>query len=216
MPHPQGRRAKAQKAKRAQNRRLVTADERRSADADRAKKAELRDQFALDRRRRRAIRRLRSWSLGALALVAVGVVIWWAFRPLPEVEAVERPRDLGRGHITGATYDDATPTSGAHSAASPPCGISPTPLEPDLAVHALEHGVVVLWYRADQPDVGAELLSAIDEWDSHIIISPSTAIESAIVATAWNRKKTYAEAGEVADFVAIYRKRGPESVACDL
>lgn len=217
MPHPNSKRAKASKKKRAEEKRAATSDDRGRADARRSAKAEQNRQLEVVRRRRQRLRRARSIGGGALAIVVVGMGAWWAFRPPPEVDGVERPPNLGRGHITGATYGDFTPTSGAHSAAAPSCGVYSEPLPLDGAVHALEHGVVVLWYQAGLPELGADLVSATSGWDSHVIIAPSDSISAPIVATAWNRRKHFSAADDgLEEFVATYRKRGPESVPCDV
>lgn len=217
MPHPNSKRAKANKEKRSQQRRATTSDDRRRSDVRRMARTEENRLLAIDGRRRRRLRGARSIAGGALAIVILAVGLWWGFRPPSEVEGVERPQNLGRGHITGATYVDTTPTSGAHSAASPACGIYSAALPLDAAVHALEHGVVVLWYQADQPNIGADLVSATSDWDSHVIIAPSDSIDTPIVATAWNRRSSYFAADDaLREFVATYRKRGPESVSCDV
>ena len=55
-----------------------------------------------------------------------------------------------------------------------------------------------------------------DEWDSHVVIASNPNLDEPIVATAWNRFKTYEQGDpEIADFVDTYRRRGPERVACD-
>jgi len=138
------------------------------------------------------------------------------FRPDPELEGVSRPRSLGGGHVAAASYDTPTPTSGAHDASAPGCATYREPLEPALAVHALEHGAVVLWYDADRPELADELDAVTEEWDSHVIVSANTGLDAPIVAAAWNRLKSY-EPGdpEINDFVRTYRRRGPESVSCD-
>jgi hypothetical protein len=84
-------------------------------------------------------------------------------------------------------------------------------------VHALEHGAVILWYDADQPDLSDRLASMTEEWDSHVIIAANDNLDAPIVAAAWNRLKKYEpEDSEIVEFVRTYRKRGPESVACDI
>ena len=151
-----------------------------------------------------------------VALAAVAVIGYLAFRGDPEVAGVTKPPDDGRGHVTGATYDSATPTSGQHNAAAPPCGVSSQPLPADLAVHALEHGAVVVWYR---PDVDVAVRSAaaelLAEWDSHWILTPNPGIEDPFVATAWNRLKAFdVPDAALGEFVETYRERAPEEVDC--
>jgi len=158
-----------------------------------------------------------AWLVGIVVVGGLGFVLFNELRPGPELAGVERVSSAGRGHIDGATYATPTPTSGAHSAGSPRCGVVPTPLDPALAVHALEHGVVVLWYDTTRPDLGAELAALANTWDSHVIVSPSSALSDPIVATSWNRIKAYPDfVDEIDEFIDTYRERGPERVPCSL
>lgn len=169
--------------------------------------------------RRRTVRRRRVRNAGVaaviLSLAAAGAV--FLLRPDPELRGVERPASRGRGHVAAADYDTATPTSGEHSADAPRCGNYSSPLAPDLAVHALEHGAVVIWYQSDRADVlGPALDDLLEQFDSHVIVSPNDEITEPIVATAWNRLKRYNEPeADVREFARVYRQRGPEKVACD-
>ena len=216
MAHPDSKRAKAAKARRAEQRKVLT-------DADHRERAERRqahhEQEASIRAHRQ--RRPRAWTVGisvavAAAVGSAGYVIWNELQPGPELADVEKPHDDGRGHVVGASYSSDTPTSGAHDSRAPRCGLYSTPLEPSLAVHALEHGAVVLWYQIDRPELAVELAEVADEWDSHVIITPSATLDEPIVATAWNRRKTYTEVTtDLADFIDTYRRRGPEQVSCD-
>lgn len=213
MPHPGSKKAKAAKARRRQQR--ATKD----SAADRARaEARLERQIESRRRRERTARwrKVRTIGVTVLAVVLLGVGVWTVFRPDPELAGVTRPPNRGGGHISSATYDSATPTSGAHSARAPACSVYRQPLEPSLAVHGLEHGAVVLWYDADRPELADELVTSTAAFDSHVIISPNGGLTDPIVATAWNRLKAY-EPGdpEIGEFVDTYRRRGPERVACD-
>lgn len=216
MPHPNSKRAKAAKSKRVESRRATTADDRRVRSERRAAQQERRDITHL--RRRRAARAWTVLAVGGLLVIAgfVGYVLWGELRPGPELAGVERPPNEGRGHVTGARYASETPTSGPHSTQAPRCGTYTQPLDPSLAVHALEHGAVVLWYDSARPALAEDLTQSASEWDSHVIISPSNNLDDAVVATAWNRQKSYDEVTpEVTEFIDTYRQRGPEQVDCD-
>lgn len=158
-------------------------------------------------------------ALLTIVVVGLGAGAWYLLGPDPEVAGVERLRSAGRDHVPAnqASYDAPAPTSGPHPASAPSCGPTSTPLDLGLAVHALEHGAVVVWY---QPELGEELrqplLEILREWDSHWILSPNPDIDDPVVATAWNRRKVFDGAGDgVLEFVDTYRGRGPERVACD-
>ena len=216
MAHPDSKRAKAAKAKRAEERKALTDADHK----DRAERRQAHHQHEVSIRAHRQ-RRSRAWTVGigvavAIAVGSIGYVVLNALEPGPELADVEKPHDDGRGHVVGASYSSDTPTSGAHDSRAPRCGVYSTPLEPSLAVHALEHGAVVLWYQIDSPELAVDLAEVADEWGSHVIITPSTTLDEPIVATAWNRRKTYTEVTtDLADFIDTYRRRGPEQVSCD-
>ena len=153
-------------------------------------------------------------TLGTVGLIAAG--LWLGLRPDPELPGVARVADEGGGHVTDATYESATPTSGAHDGVAPSCGLYSSQLDAPLAVHALEHGAVVIWYDANRSEVGTEIAELVERYPSHVIVSPNDGLDAPVVATAWNRTKTFsgAESG-VGEFVDIYRFRGPESEPCE-
>ena len=223
-PHPQSKKAKAKKSKQAAQTKPQRAgqgeraDSKKDAKKDSKREARLARQ-AEERRQRERKQRMRKLRAAAMVAVVVGlaaVAVWFVFQPDPELAGVERPRDLGGGHVANASYDSAAPTSGPHSAQSPSCGTYREGLELPLAVHALEHGVVVLWYQPDSPALADELDEIADRWDSHVIVAANPEIESPVVATAWNRRLAFDDADDpgIAEFVKTYRNRGPEKVDC--
>ena len=154
-----------------------------------------------------------------IALGLGGVVAFLLFRPGPEVEGVEKPRDEGRGHVVQVSYNTPTPTSGSHLSRPLTCG--PYDTSPDLGriVHSLEHGAVVIWYRRDLAEELREpLLVLMNTYDTHVIVAPNEELEEPIVATAWNRLMRFEDPRNpvLEEFVDTYRKRGPESVDCDI
>lgn len=192
------------------------AGRRAAEQAKRERRLERQRQEAAVRHRAARRRRLRTVALAAAAVLGAAAGAFFLLRPDPEVDGVMKRSTDGRDHVTGATYDDATPTSGDHSASAPACGRTSEPLAADLAVHALEHGVVVVWHRPDlDDDARAAAGEVLREWDSHWILSPNPGIETPFVATAWNRLKAFDEPGpELREFVDTYRRRGPERVDC--
>lgn len=217
MPHPQSKRAKAAKRQRAAQRQQRSAGETHDR-AERQAASEERHRSSQTQKRRRAVMSSgAAWLIGIVIVGGLGFVLFNELRPGPELAGVERVSSDGRGHVDGATYSTPTPTSGAHSASSPRCGVVQTPLDPALAVHALEHGVVVLWYDTARTDLGAELAALANTWDSHVIVSPSSVLNDPIVATSWNRIKAYPEfVDEIDEFIDTYRERGPERVPCNI
>ena len=171
------------------------------------------------RRKAARLRRLRITALSLVALAAVVGGAFFLFRPDPELAGVERPRDDGGGHVPDGervSYDGPAPTSGRHSASAPGCRVYGEPLEPELAVHALEHGAVVLYHQPADEQTALALEETASEFDSHVIVAPNPGIDAPVVATAWNRRKAYDMVDvEVRDFVDTYRNRGPEKQPCD-
>jgi hypothetical protein len=214
MAHPKSKKAKSAAAKRKVSASKPKSDKELENRSVRISKKAAAGEARQSRKRKQKIQ---SYAFSAAAVIVVLGGLFFAFRPGPEIEGVERPDNDGRGHITNATYSSSTPTSGAHRAQSPNCGVYSGALQLDLAVHALEHGVVVLWYDATSPDLASQLTSAVSKWDSHVIIAPSAELDAAVVATAWNRRMRFAEVTEsVTEFVDVYRNRGPETVRCDI
>lgn len=168
-------------------------------------------------------RQARTWGVIALAVVAGGILLFFATRPKPEVEGVEKLANQGRGHVdtgTPVSYDSDAPTSGDHYGdSSTPCGSYTETPDMGALVHSLEHGAVVLWYR---PDVGDEVQSSLedimDRYDSHVIVAPNAAIKEPVVATAWNRRLRFTDPDDpkLAEFVETYRRRAPEDVDCPI
>lgn len=205
----------------AQGKDEAAAEARARAKRERRLARKAQRQAAAQRAQR--MRQLRNVAAVVVLLVAlVGAGLWLASRSGEELEGVERPADEGRRHLApGETfdYDDPAPTSGPHAPGAPPCGeyddFSQLPLV--NAVHALEHGAVILWHRPGLDEVRADLLEIMSDYDSHVIVSPNPGIDADVVATAWRRRQAY-DAGDpaIAEFVDVYRQRGPERVDCPI
>lgn len=170
--------------------------------------------------RKRRLRNVLVVAFGVVAITAIGVLLFPRLVP-PELPGVAKPGNEGRGHVASgqtATYATATPTSGPHNPGAPRCGVYAQQLPPDLAVHALEHGAVVIWHQPGLADDDvAELQATVERFDDGVILSPNGQLDQPVVATAWNRFKAYNGADpEIEEFIATYRSRGPERVSCPL
>jgi hypothetical protein len=190
------------------------AEKRARRDERKAAEAKAKQQAA----RKRQIRTGLAVAVGVVVVAAAGVALYPRFVP-QELEGVTAPRNEGRSHVaSGETvaYTTATPTSGPHTPGSPRCGILRQQLTPELAVHALEHGSVVIWY---QPELAGDevggLRAIVNRFDDRVILSPNGQLDQPIVATAWNRLKAYETSDpEIEEFIDTYRGRGPENVRC--
>lgn len=160
-----------------------------------------------------------AWILGGvIALGAIGFLIYDK-ASLEELPGVSKEAYEGRTHVAAGQqvpYQTPTPTSGTHSASSPRCGVVQQPMPPEFAVHALEHGGVVIWYAESLPTEEVSALEAIvSRFDDRVILSPNLQLTDPVVATSWTRLKAYDGADEeIAQFIEIYRGRGPENFSC--
>ena len=166
-------------------------------------------------------RRLKNGLAIAVAVLVLGVFGFIVIRRATpaELDGVTTFPNEGQIHIaTGQTfaYATATPTSGTHSSRSPRCGISTAELSRELAVHALEHGTVVIWYQPTlAPEVVTELTDIVSRFNDSVVLSPNSRLTSPVVATSWRRLKAYSGADdELEEFINTYRNRGPESFRC--
>ena len=163
-------------------------------------------------------RRVRNLGYGMLGTLAVSGLLFVVVTPDAELAGVERPRNEGRNHVAAASYATETPTSGEHSASSVGCGVYSQTLPLDAAVHSMEHGAVIVWYMPDLADTERQSLEEmVNRWDSHVIVSPNPGLTDPVVATAWNRLMRFENVGDdLAQFIDIYRERGPEKIRCDI
>lgn len=195
-------------------------DKARQAD----KRVRREERKAAEARARQVDDRKRRVRIGLVSLAAIVVVGAAGFfivqKAIPsELPGVTSQPNDGRSHVpSGQTvaFASATPTSGTHSVNSPRCGVLDQQLPPEFAVHALEHGTVVIWY---QPSVGEAVVSGLSDivnrFDDRVILSPNAQLTEPVVATAWRRLKAYDDADpEIGEFIETYRNRGPEKVSC--
>jgi hypothetical protein len=104
---------------------------------------------------------------------------------------------LGPGETI--TYPDPPATSGRHTGSQPPDDpkVSDTPFEETLAVHALEHGAVFVYYLPPETDGGIgqdviDRLAAIATGSNATFLAPYPTLtpENALTLTAWNYRQS--------------------------
>ncbi len=100
---------------------------------------------------------------------------------------------LGNEHIESpffdhAPYNSSPPTSGPHTPYLADWGIHKTPIPPEVQVHNLEDGGVLVQYRCDEPcpDLVANL-EGLALLDDHVVVAPYPLMEHRIALTAWER-----------------------------
>ena len=110
------------------------------------------------------------------------------------------------------------PTSGNHFEALSPWGFLGTPVVPENAVHNMEHGGVVLWYKPNNPALAGSVNQLIDHIGRKCIVAGSYKDMSyEISATVWGRILPLEkfDATQLKDFIAKYRgTQGPEAPLC--
>ncbi len=180
-------------------------------------------------------RGLKTWEIVVIAVVVAfagwfGWSSWNAgqnedeFKKLatagtPGLAAVTEMPGRGTGHFSpgqSGGYVERFPTSGAHNPNWINPGVYDLPQRPDMLVHSLEHGNIVVYY--DKPGMDAmRMLSAwaalyADPW-SGVVVTPAPGLGEEVVLTAWKRmlRQQPFEAATAAAFIDRFRGRGPEN-----
>lgn len=107
-----------------------------------------------------------------------------------EVEA--HPDELvGGGHLQPpevGTYGTNPPSSGNHYGGSPVGGVFREHVAPEVWLHNLEHGHVIILYRASlAPGVRTALESFVRKRATLAVIAPSSTITGPLAVVAWTR-----------------------------
>ncbi len=181
-------------------------------------------------RRQDARRRHAVLAAAAIALVGVGAWFWYAAgraedaflehaaRGQDALAKVVRPANQGGGHVLpgqNVGYLGDPPTSGPHDPNWVEPGVYGTRQRPEMLVHSLEHGLVVIYY--DQPDPVA--LATLEGWAdlygspwSGLVLARKAGFGEEIVLTAWIKvlRLEPFDVGAAAAFIDEYRGRGPE------
>ena len=178
--------------------------------------------------RRRRERRTRLYVLGGvLAVVVVVAAAFLLLRdtgPKPGFAVQELPARHGPPYlyITETVIDGESatvpPTSGSHDSRASAYGFLGGPVVAEAAVHNMEHGAVVIWYRPGDPDLAGEINQLVRALGRSCVIAGSYAQMSfEVAATVWGRVLPQAEFEReaVLEFVRAYRgERGPEAGVC--
>jgi hypothetical protein len=140
---------------------------------------------------------------------------------------VERDlRDEGNAHLgpnaDEPDYETNPPTSGDHLPEPLADGAFATTAPAINAVHALEHGRIMIQYSSELPEEAQlELKGLFDEDRAGIILFPNDEMPYEVAAAAWTQLlgcETYEGAATIEAlraFTAEFRGRGPEPVALE-
>ena len=136
-------------------------------------------------------RRIITWSV--ISVVTVGLIAFFAFRPLPEeLAAVELFADQGGGHLqpgeSPPEYNSNPATSGRHNPSPTQCGIYTDEVPDQVLIHNMEHGTVVIHHA---PDLDQAEIDSLHDYarskSSHILVYPREGLSDPVVVTSWRR-----------------------------
>jgi len=141
--------------------------------------------------------------------------------PLPAAcTAIRSPKALTPTHIEDgqtATYDSTPPTSGAHYRHWVTTGIYAESIQNERQVHNLEHGHVLIQYRAlDSSQINA-LEAVVQGGGRMLILAPYPDMDPKISFTSWGKIQTCdAWSDGIPElarfFIAQNRDHAPESI----
>ncbi|HTY79985.1 MAG TPA: DUF3105 domain-containing protein [Candidatus Bathyarchaeia archaeon] len=144
---------------------------------------------------------------GAIVL-ALAIHLWVSSRPGRWVPS------LGNDHLQSADqkhapYNSDPPTSGPALTYIAPWGIHAQRIVPELQVHNLEYGGVLVQYSCpeDCPDLVTRLRAVVLRYDRFVILAPYPGMRSKVALTAWTRIDTFDEFDErrIVRFIEAYR-----------
>ena len=195
---------------------------------DRKEEARRQREAALRRmRRRRTARRAAIWA--GLAIAAALVVFFFLNRSRESEALVDRAErvadragcsqveerpDLGRSHQPPYNYEALPATSGPHDPAPlpPEPHVYNTPVPEPQAVHNLEHGYVLIYYRKSGtekslPQDVVEALEELAEGEEKVIMAPYPKLlpGTALALAAWNRIQECPAGVEAGDATLLAR-----------
>jgi hypothetical protein len=151
-------------------------------------------------------------------LLALGAA-YFLFRPQPnpqtEIIGLETFPDQERGHKDGRlSFKQTPPVGGEHNPAWQNSGIYNTPIEPEKAVHTLEHGGVWITYQPGLSDADVELLKKQARGRGCTLVSPyfAGALDHPVVLVAWGYRLKLDKADDprIAAFIKRF-ERGPQT-----
>ena len=189
------------------------------ANLERRERKELARQAreAARKRAQRSARIRRLATVSVIGVVAIGVAYYLqraaSPRPIPQFaidasqaagcSTVQTPASSAPGGLhldPGAsyTYDQHPATSGYHdpSPLSIPPRVYQAPIQETNAVHNLEHGAVIMYYRqsgdAALPQAIVDRLTTIANASHNVILAPYAQLPdgTALALTAWNKLQT--------------------------
>jgi hypothetical protein len=150
-------------------------------------------------------------TLGGVAVVVGIVAGYLAYRVAADLPGVQLPdqghRHLGSEREPHEPYNSDPPTSGPHLSYIAPWGVHTRPILPELQVHNLEDGGVLVQYNCECPELVAKLRALVARYDKYVILAPYPSMKSRIALTAWTRLETLDDFDDkrIARFIEAFR-----------
>lgn len=175
----------------------------------------------------RSNRKLTKTWVAAVLVVACGAAA------TGEYELIE-PEDLGEEHLSQEAvqafvdgtleppeYSSVPAASGTHAPSPTPCGVYRQEVPEIFNIHALEHGAVIFYYRADLLEEAQrnELEELARQLSTHVIVMPFSLMEEPLALVAWGKLARLAafDLEAARSFWGEFAQLGPEAgIACDL
>lgn len=160
-------------------------------------------------------------GIGLLTLVILigGVLLFSAGdKRLEEKLMGEEIQNMGAAHVKRgdihADYNSNPPTSGPHwgdGTAGP--GVHDSEVPDELLVHSLEHGAVIVSYKAGLPkDQVEKIKEAFSSVGGKKILIPRKSLDVPVALTSWGRllKLKTIDTATIKSFIEANSDRGPE------
>lgn len=106
--------------------------------------------------------------------------------PLGRTVPVQDSPHIAQSAAASVHYVSSPPTSGPHFAFVAAPGIYPDPLPVGLAVHAMEHGHVVVWYGPSLGGADVAVLSTVARrYPADVLLTPYPKLAAGAAVTSW-------------------------------
>lgn len=150
---------------------------------------------------RRKQRRIQVITVVGVAVVVIAVAIGGAIfltdrlgsddKGSTQADGVRTFGGLSQGHVSGSVkYPQTPPVGGDHNEAWLNCGIYPTPVPNENAVHSLEHGAVWVTYQQGLQADQVKKLEGLVRGRPYTLLSPVPNLPSPVTASAWGKQLT--------------------------